>query len=98
MFEPTSRYYNLETTYLTTTDGRRIGYKRRRFLPQGREMPLLMEVIVKDSDRLDLIADSTLGVSEQFWQICDANNAMNPAELTSEPGKRLRIPIPQPGG
>ncbi len=95
MFEPTSRYYNLKTAQFTTPDGRRIAYKRRRFLPQGRNMPIAEEVMVKDEDRLDLITFDTLGDPEQFWQIGDANNAMNPEELTAELSRMLRIPIPQ---
>ena len=95
MFEPTSRYYNLETAQITTVDGRRIAYKRRRFLPQGQNMTIAEEVIVKDEDRLDLITFDTLGDSEQFWQICDANNGMNPDELIAEPGRMLRVPIPE---
>ncbi|MBW4644925.1 MAG: hypothetical protein KME23_18360 [Goleter apudmare HA4340-LM2] len=95
MFDPTSRYYNLKTLQLTTADGRKIAFKERRFLPQGEDLPLLVEVTIKNSDRLDLIAARTLGVAEQFWQICDANNAMKPAELTAEPGQRIRVPLPR---
>ena len=95
MFEPDSRYYALETAELTTPDGRVIAYKRRRFLPQGEQMPHLVEVTVGDGDRLDLITARTLGDPEQFWRVCDANNAMNPAGLTAEPGRTLRVPVPQ---
>ena len=35
-FQPTSRYYNLETAQFATPDGRVLAYKRRRFLPAGR--------------------------------------------------------------
>ena len=41
MFEPTSRYYRVETASLTTDDGRVIPHKRRRFLPQGETLPLI---------------------------------------------------------
>ncbi len=95
MFESRSRYYNLETAQINTADGRKIAYKRRRFLPQGRDMLIAEEVIVRDEDRLDLITFATLGDSEQFWQICDANNAMNPLELIAEPGRMLKVPIPE---
>lgn len=94
MFEHTSRYYNLETATLGTQDGREIAYKRRRFLPQG-EMQLLVEVTVTQGDRHDLITARTLDDPEQFWRICDANNAMNPLDLTAEPGSVLRVPVPQ---
>lgn len=95
MFEPTSRHYALETATITTPDDRVITYKRRRFLPRGEAMPLLLEVTVTEGDRLDLITARTLGDSEQFWRLCDANNAMNPFDLTDEPGRVLRVPVPE---
>ena len=95
MFNYTSRYYSIQTAQYETLDGRRITYKRRRFLPQGKTLPLLQEVTVLEGDRLDLITYKGLGEPEQFWQVCDANDAMNPAELTAEIGRVLRIPIPQ---
>lgn len=97
MFTFTSRYYNLETVMLTLPDGRVVAYKRRRFLPQGELMPLLIEVTVTEGDRLDLITARTLGDPEQFWRVADANNAMNPFDLTAEIGRTLRVPVPQPG-
>lgn len=98
MLEPTSRYYSLETATFETSDGRVLPYKRRRFLPKGEEMPLLVEVTVTAGDRLDLIAARTVGDPEQYWRICDANNAMKPADLTGEVGRRLRVPIPSVEG
>ena len=95
MFQPTSRYVSLGITKMTTPDGRKIAYVNRRFLPQGSQLPLLGEVSVVQGERLDLLADRTLGDAEQFWQICDANNAMNPDDLTAQLGRRLRIPLPQ---
>lgn len=95
MFEPTSRYSSLEEAKYTTPDGREIAYKRRRFLPQGRTMPLLAEVTVTQGDRLDLMASRTLGDPKQFWRICDANNGMKPADLTAELGTIIRVPLPQ---
>jgi hypothetical protein len=95
MFDYTSRYYALKPATYTTPDGRVIPYTPRRFLPQGNSMPLLAEVTVTEGDRLDLIAARTIGDPEQFWRICDANNAMHPGDLTSEPGHTLRVPVPQ---
>jgi hypothetical protein len=96
MFEHTSRYYPIETAEYTTPDGRIIAYKRRRFLPRGQDLPLLVEVTVIQGDRLDLIAARTLGDPEVFWRICDANNAMNPLDLTALTGQLIRVPLPQP--
>ncbi len=55
----------------------------------------MVEITVNDGDRLDLITAKTLGDPEQFWRVCDANNAMNPFDLTAEPGRTLRVPVPQ---
>lgn len=95
MFDPTSRYHNLETAQLTGEDGRAIAYVRRRFLPRGTNMTLLVEVRVAQGERLDLITARTLGDPEHFWRVCDANDAMNPPELVSEPGRPLRVPVPE---
>ncbi len=96
MFDPTSRYYSIETATYERDDGTTISYVRRRFLPQGDRLPTLVEVTVSDEDRLDLIAARTLGNAEHFWRIADAENAMNPFTLEEEPGRSLRVPIPQP--
>lgn len=79
----------------TTADGRTLAYVRRRFLPSAETMPTLAEVTVTDGDRLDIITARTLGDPEQFWHLCDANNAMNPVSLTAEAGRKLRVALPQ---
>ncbi len=98
MFDSKSRYFNIETATFETGDGKSLAYKRRRFLPGGADLPLLVESRVEQSDRLDLIAQRTIGDPEQFWRVCDANNAMDPDELISEPGRWLKVPVPQPEG
>ena len=98
MFDPSSRYYSIATATHVRDDGTEITYVRRRFLPQGERLPTLAEVRFAEGDRLDLIAARTLGNPEHFWRICDAENAMNPVELESEPGRTLRVPIPQSNG
>jgi len=95
MFDYTSRYASWETATFTTKDGRNIAYKRRRFLPQGDTMPLLVEVMVTEGDRLDMITARVLGDPEQYWRVCDANTVMGPDELTEEVGRMIRIPVPQ---
>lgn len=95
MFETTSRYYNLETAIYSAADGRIIPYKRRRFLPQGENVQLLATIAIADGERLDQITARILGDPEQFWRICDANNAMNVNDLIAEPDRRLRVPTMQ---
>ncbi len=96
MLEYTSRYYNLETAQFTTPTGRMIAYKRRRFLPPNTAQPALAEIKVVAGDRLDILTAKVLGDPEQFWQLCDMNNAMNPIDLTDPSGRTLRIVQPQP--
>lgn len=95
MFDPTSRYYNLEVATLDAPGGRTVAYVRRRFLPRGERLALLAEVAVQQGERIDLLAHRTLGDSQAYWRICDANDATDPAALTSEPGRMLRVPLPQ---
>jgi hypothetical protein len=94
MFEHTSRYNGIATAICDGYENPII-YKLRRFLPQGENLPLLAHIIVAEHDRLDLIAARTLGDPEQFWRVCDANNALNPFDLLTKPGSTLRVPIPQ---
>lgn len=95
MFEPTSRYYNSEVVTLTTPSGRVVAYIRRRFLPDAATMVLLAEHTVTEGDRLDNITARYLTDPEQFWRVCDVNNAMRPDDLTAEVGRKLRILYPQ---
>jgi hypothetical protein len=97
MSDPNSRYANIEQALLTHPDGTAVAHLRRRLLPRGDSLPLLAEVAVEQGERLDLFAARTLGDPLQFWRICDANDAMDPQELTDEPGARLRVPLPQAG-
>ncbi len=96
MFEQNSRYIRIETATLTDSGGREISYIRRRFLPRSEDLPTLAEVTVTESDRLDLLTARVIGDPEQFWRTCDASNVMNPPDLTAQPGRKIRIPVPQP--
>ncbi|HTK06007.1 MAG TPA: LysM domain-containing protein [Ktedonobacteraceae bacterium] len=91
MFGRGSRYYALDNAVYRDQDEHAIVYKQRRFLPQGSALPLLSVITANAGDRLDLVAARTLGVSDQFWRICDANNAMNPFDLLDEADGSLRI-------
>ncbi len=89
-----SRYDTSDPAFYRAPGGGRIAYLRRRFLPQGTGLGLLTEAVVTPGDRLDLIAGRTLGSPLLYWMVCDANDGMNPFELTTRPGRRLRVPTP----
>jgi hypothetical protein len=95
MFNPTSRYYHLGKRVYADPGGQPIVYCERRFPPQGSSLPLLVEVTVKAKDRMDLIAWRTLGNSEIYWRVCDANDVLNPVDAV-ETGATLRVPRPLP--
>ena len=95
MFEPTSRYYSIENASRTQPDGRVVAYKRRRFLPRGESLLALAEVNLAQGERLDVLTARVLGDAEQFWRVCDANNAMYPPDLVAQHGQRLKVPVPQ---
>ena len=95
MFSLTSRYYGTKTSEFVTPDAKRIVYLRRRFCPAPERFELLFEHTVSEGERLDHLAAEYLGDPEQFWRICDANNAIAPEELTDETGRRLRITLPE---
>lgn len=94
-FSPTSRYYQAKVAKYTTRNGREIAYLRRRFVPPPEKFATLTEHSVSDGDRLDNITALYLGDPEQFWRICDANVALNPGELESPIGRRIRITLPE---
>jgi hypothetical protein len=94
-FPPTSRYYSVETTTLTSADGEEVPYLRRRFLPSSSRFALLRAHVVLGGERLDRIAAREIGDAEMFWRLCDANDAMLPDELTAEVGRRLRVTLPE---
>lgn len=94
-FPSTSRYYGVETKTLEKADGQKVIYLKRRFVPPPDRFDLLQEHVVTDQERLDNITAHYLTDPEQFWQVCDANRAMLPDELTEKVGRRLRITLPE---
>ncbi|MCS6880623.1 MAG: hypothetical protein RMK84_16320 [Oscillochloridaceae bacterium] len=97
MFEPTSRYATVADARLTTRDAdqreRVIVYKRRRFIPDAGAATTLVEHTVTQGERLDNLTARYLGDPTLFWQVCDANGALHPAEL-EELGRVVRIALP----
>ncbi|PWT87674.1 MAG: hypothetical protein C5B56_10020 [Proteobacteria bacterium] len=95
MFPITSRYYNIPTGKYEAPDGRTIVYLTRRIVPPPERFNTLLLHTVVDGQRLDQIASQFLGDPEQFWRIADANNAMQPEDLTGTPGSTIRITLPE---
>jgi hypothetical protein len=98
MFDPTSRYYGLETATLSATDPdglpRTIAYVRRRFVPQPADATRIVEHTFAAGERLDRVTARYLGEPTQFWQVCDANLVLRPEEL-EEVGRTVHVALPR---
>ena len=94
-FPQNSRYLGIPTATSQRPDGRAIVYLRRRFLPSPERLSPLEVHVVAQGERLDVIAEQSLGDPELFWRLCDANRAMRPEELTERVGRVLRVTLPE---
>ena len=96
MFGQGSRYASQPIAVYVDANGRARAYVTLREVPAARaarpEDPIH---IVTSNDRLDRLTWQHLGDPELFWRIADGNRAIHPAELVDEPGRRLRITLPE---
>jgi hypothetical protein len=94
-FAPNSRYRGVtQGLYQRAPGDPGARYLLRRFIPQRRDIPVPFEHIVHGGERPDLLAAQTLGDSELFWRVADANAVIDPNELTDTIGSRVLIPQP----
>jgi hypothetical protein len=89
MFTPRSRYAAVADATYQGADGRAVKYKTLRITPATSS---IQSHTVTQGDRLDLIAFQQYGDAEQFWRICDGNDALRPDDLTLQAGTRIRLP------
>jgi hypothetical protein len=96
-FPTNSRYYGSGTlTYITPT-GQALAYLAPRIVPQpgAPNFATVAQHVVRQGDRIDLVAAKYLGDPLIFWLICDANGATDPFELVETPGTVINITTPQ---
>lgn len=97
-FPPTSRYAGIGTAVWDADGDRPVGYLLRRFVPRPENLTGIGEHVVVAGERTDHVAATALGDPELFWRLCDGNRAVYAEDLVREPGRRLRITAPDPGG
>lgn len=98
MNEP-SRYDPRKTAEVTLPDGRTVVYLQRRWIPQPEALVEWQRHTVTEGERLDHIAAKYHGDPTMFWQICDANRALDPAELEiAHTPLRITLPEGTPAG
>ena len=95
MFGRGSRYAPLPALKYVDATGNVVAYVSRRFLPPGEAFSLLLLHTVVQGERLDNDTAQYLDDPQQFWRVCDANEAMSPFDLVAEPGATIRITLPQ---
>ncbi|HSU19815.1 MAG TPA: hypothetical protein VLI45_08760 [Acidobacteriaceae bacterium] len=90
---PSSRYYGAVINTFTRADGTQVVYLARRIVPQGSIYTSAQNYAVVQDDRIDNLSARFLGDPLLFWMICDANNAFDPEDLTSQKGRSIQIPL-----
>jgi hypothetical protein len=94
-FAPDSRYHSVAFGLYQRGAGHPdLAYVLRRFIPQRRDIAVVLEHIVQSGERPDLLAAQTFGDAELYWCIADANAVTDPFELTDTLGARVLIPGP----
>jgi hypothetical protein len=94
-FPPTSRYYNVQTTSRLAPDGTMQVYLRRRVVPGSDRFTVVQEHRVAAGERLDHLAATYLGDPEQYWRLCDANDAVRPDALLERLDSVVDIALPE---
>jgi nucleoid-associated protein YgaU len=92
-FDRTSRYYGVATETFVDAGGTAHAYVARRFPPPPESFAPIGTHTVVAGERYDTIAAAYLGDPTQFWQLCDANAVMDPADLGT-PGTVVTITLP----
>ena len=95
MFEPDSRYYKIPNTYYVQPDGKKNGYKQRRFLPDESTIIKLGQINIPQEERLDILSWKTLGNPKLAWRICDANPILKSQTCFAAARQTIQIPKPQ---
>lgn len=88
MFTLSSRYHKLETVDATTHDGRSVKAVKLRRLPdiEGQD------TMVKDHDRLDIMAQRQYDDPTWFWRVADANTDLEANDLVKQTGRVIKVP------
>ena len=88
MFDPKSRYLKADMYEVTDKRGRTVKVVA---LPPPPEQQLLGLHLLKQGERLDLLAAKYLGDPAGYWRIAEQNNVMLPEALTEAP--EIEIPV-----
>ncbi len=91
---PTSRYYTTPVRIDEDEGGDGVPFLGRRIIPARDRFVPLGHVDLAGNERIDALAAERMGDPLLYWRIVDADGADDPARGTSEPRKRLMLPLP----
>jgi hypothetical protein len=94
-FDPDSRYYGLSVLDGSTAEGTPVRYVARRFVPDPGGLSVVQTYRVRQGDRIDVVAASLLGRPLAYWQLCDANLAVEPDDVVAQPGRFIVVTLPR---
>lgn len=93
MVGPESRYAGLDVVIHDDGSGRRVAHLTRRFLPDPATLEPRSRVAVVEGDRLDRVAERSLGDPGAWWVLPDANPCLHPDDLVADPGRLLLVAL-----
>lgn len=88
MFDPKSRYAKAETYVVTDGRGRTVTVVAPPSPPQQVQLGIH---VLKQGERLDLLAATYLNDPACYWRIAEQNNVMLPEALTET--REIEIPV-----
>ncbi|MBS1912267.1 MAG: hypothetical protein JST22_09805 [Bacteroidetes bacterium] len=88
MFLESSRYAKQKTVTVQNPDGTVVQAVTLRRLPYVAGTPF----VVKENDRLDIIALNRYKDSAMFWHIADANTELEANDLLNETARTINVP------
>lgn len=91
MFDPKSRYAALETYTVRDRRGREVTVVP---VPPKPNQALLGIHLLRQGERLDLLAQNYLDNAAGFWRICEINEVMLAEALTEQ--REISIPAGKP--
>lgn len=93
-FATNSRYHGIATATMEDSNGDPVVFVKRRIVPAPAQFYLLQKHIVSQGERPDLLAHKYYNDAEKFWQLADANAALDADDLTADPGKQIQVTLP----
>ena len=91
LYTPSSRYYQQKVVSTITNGGRSVIALNLRIIPPTTSR----KIILKETDRLDIIAQELYDNPTKFWHIADVNCVLDVNELITDIRGTKTIKVPE---